>query len=237
VLEGCGTVIDFGIVHYYPGHDPRSMLAAPRRDLRPAVENLRADFAALGGDDHERIEIVMTEVGSPPGLDWSDHSREERHSLGLFALDAYLTSFELGMVNVDWLELHNGTFLTENNPTARGPAYFGTQLATLLASPGDSLVTSTSDRGPLVVHASRRADGRLGILLSNTHARGTGGAIVTVSVSGAELPSSGERYDFSPLTGTSGTLAGPEQVEGFANPFTLELQPYQATLFVLGDAR
>jgi hypothetical protein len=160
----------------------------------------------------------------------------EQHSLGLFALDAYLTSFEQGMVNVDWLELHNGTFLSERDPMARGPAYFGTQLASFLASPGDTLVAATSDRGPLVVHASRRADGRVGILLSNTHSRGTGDAIVTVTVSGADLPSTGERYDYVPLSSSPGTLEGPRPVEGFTNPFTLELLPYQATLLLLGDA-
>jgi hypothetical protein len=234
VLEGCGTVIDFGIVHYYPGHDPRSMLAAPRRDIPPVVANLRADFETYGGAEPERIEIVMTEVGSPPGLNWRDHARVERHSLGLFALDAYLTSFEQGMIHVDWLELHNGTFLAENDPEARGPAYFGTQLASLLAAPGDTLVATTSDRGPLVVHASRRADGRVGILLSNTHARGTGDAIVTVSVSGVDLPPDGERYDYAPLESVAGTLSGPTPVEGMTSPFTLELVPYQATLLLLG---
>jgi hypothetical protein len=236
VLEACGTVIDFGIVHYYPGTDPRSMLAAPRRDIPPTVENLRIDFETFGGDDPERIEIVMTEVGSPPGLDWRGHAPVERHSLGLFALDVYLTSFEQGMVNVDWLELHNGTFLSENDPLARGPAYYGTQLAALLAAPGDTLVAAGSDRGPLVVHASRRADGRVGILLSNTHALGTGDASVTVTVSGADLPATGERYDYAPHGATAGALEGPTPVEGLTNPFTLHLQPYHARLLLLGDA-
>jgi hypothetical protein len=236
VLGGCGAVIDFGIVHYYPGHDPRSMLAAPRRDIAPVIENLRTDFDIHGGENPDRIEIVMTEVGSPPGLNWGDHPRADYHSLGLFALDVYLTSFEQGLVNVDWLELHNGTFLREGNPMARGPAYYGTQLANLLASPGDVLVAATSDRGPLVVHASRRADGRLGILLSNTHARGTGDAIVSVNVSGADLPPNGERYDFAPTETSAGVLVGPTPVDGMTSPFTIELVPFQATLFVMGEA-
>jgi hypothetical protein len=236
VLRECGTVIDFGIIHYYPGRDPRSMLAGPRRDIAPAVANLRADFQTYGGDDPERIEITMTEVGSPPGLDFRQHARVELHSRGLLALDAYLTSFEHGIVNVDWLELHNGTFLAEGDPEARGAAYHGTKLVSLLAAPGDTLVSTASDRGPLVVHASRRADGRVGILLSNTHAPGIGDAIVTVTVSGQDLPPSGERYDFAPDGENPGTLVGPRAVEGLTNPFMLELSPYQATLLLLGDA-
>jgi hypothetical protein len=236
VLAACGSVIDFGIVHYYPGKDPRSMLAGPRQDIALTAQSLRADFDVHGGDDPDRIEIVMTEVGSPPPLDWGAHPPVERHSLGLFALDVYLTSFEQGFANVDWLELHNGTFLSERDPDARGPAYFGTQLASFLAAPGDALVATSSDRGPLVVHASRRADGRVGIVLSNTHARGTGDAIVTVAVSGADLPPNGERYDFVPREDSAGTLSGPAPVEGFGNPFTIELAPYQATLLLLGDA-
>jgi len=236
VLGECGTVIDFGIVHFYPGQDPRSMLAAPRRDLPLVAESLRDSFAEFGGDNPERIEMTMTEVGSPPGLDWARHAAVERHSLGLFALDVYLTSFEVGFTNVDWLELHNGTFLSERAATTRGPAYYGTELASTLASPGDSLVRADSTLAPLVVHASRRADGRYGVLLANLHARGTGVAIVTVTLEGAEVPPDGVRYDYVPGESSPGALTGPEPFTELSSPFTIELVPYQATLLLFGDA-
>jgi hypothetical protein len=236
VLRECGSVIDFGIVHFYPGQDPRGMLAASRRDLPLVTQSLRESFAELGGDNPERIEITMTEVGSPPGLDWSRYPSVERHSLGLFALDVYLTAFENGFSNVDWLELHNGTFLSERAATVRGPAYYGTELAFLLAKPGDTLFRATSTLDPIAVHAAEQASGRRGIVLANTHARGTGVAIVTVTVEGAELPTYGERYDFVPGETTPGELTGPEPFDGFENPFTIELQPYQATLLLFGDA-
>jgi hypothetical protein len=236
VLAECGEVIDFGIVHFYPGQDPRGMLAAPKRDLPLVADSLRQSFESYGGDDPSRIEIAMTEVGSPPGLDWSRYAQVERHSLGLFALDVYLTSFANGIMNVDWLELHNGTFLSERSDTARGPAYYGIQMAYTLAAPGDTLVATDSGLGPLVVHAARRADGRFGVLLSNTHSRGTGEAIVTVSLDGADLSSSGMRYDLAPDENAPGVLTGPEPFEELESTFTIELMPYQATLLLFDEA-
>jgi len=237
VLGECGTVIDFGIVHFYPGNDPRSMLAAPQRDLPLVAESLRASFAEFGGDNPERIEMTMTEVGSPPGLDWARHASVQRHSLGLFALDVYLTSFTVGFTNVDWLELHNGTFLSERAATARGPAYYGTELASTLVSPGDSLVRTSSNLAPIVVHAARRADGTYGVLLANTHSPGTGIAIVTVTLDGADdVSTDGVRYDYVPGESSPGVLAGPEPFTELASPFTLELVPYQATLLLFGTA-
>ncbi len=234
VLSQCGSVIDFGIVHYYPGQDPRSMLAGPRNDIPSIADSLWAAFAAQGGEDPARIELAVTEVGSPPGLDWSNYPAKDRQSLGLFAMDAALSFFEHGASNVDWLELHNGTFLSEGSSAARGPAYQGLSLAAKLAEPGDALVSVESSYAPLVVHAARRADGRLGLLLANTLAPDTYRAVVTIDVTGADLPSDAERFDYVPGESTPGIVTGPEPFDAAEGPLTVELEPYQATLLLFG---
>jgi hypothetical protein len=234
VLSVCGSAIDFGIVHYYPGHDPASLLAAPRRQIQSIVDELFAQFASYGGENFERIGIAVTELGPGVGLDFREFP-EDRHAIGLFALDAYLSFLRAGAFNVDWLELHNGTFLSEYS-NARGHAYYGIELAHRLAEPGDALLATTSSAGALVVHAARKADGRVGLLVTNTRARGNPDTRVTIDVTGGVLGTTGERYDFAPAESGPSPLVGPEPITDFTTPFSLSIPPYQATLFLLDPA-
>jgi hypothetical protein len=210
----------------------------------------------------------MSEVGTgievPRGQNrahplWGDLDRS--HAAGIFAVDMYLTAAELGFVNVDWLELHNGTFLNEPDPDefhAKGPAFTGIQVAHLLAAPGDRLVTATSTKPSLVAHASVRADGRVGVLLINTQAPEAGSERVTVTIDGASVRGAGERYDYlpaanepvagaapdasaaeagapdgAPVNAPNGAVVGPEPFSGMQSPFTIELRPYAVTLLLL----
>jgi len=47
---------------------------------------------------------------------------------------------ENGAVSINWLELHNGTFLDANNTP--GLVYFGIQLVHRLVRPNDTFVAS-----------------------------------------------------------------------------------------------
>ena len=237
VLAACAASIDFGIVHFYPGQDPSSLLAAPRLQIAASFADLRQRFVDSAGDHAADIELAVTEVGPGASVDWSRYPSVARHAQGLFALDAYLTFFAEGATNVDWLELHNGTFLSDRN-SSRGPAYYGIALAHLLAAEGDTLVATTSAQGSIVAHAALRADGSLGILLVNTQAPASDGSIepvdVPVTSAGDDFPTSGYRYDYAPLASAPGVIEGPVAMNQVTTPFTLTLAPYQATLVVLG---
>jgi hypothetical protein len=278
VIAECGEDIDFGIVHWYPNppsgpmaDDPTAnslyrlsgLLGYPRSQMPIMVSRLRETFAEFAGDNADNIEIVMTEVGTGVRVPMGRNGGINRgQAMGIFAADMYLTAAELGFVNVDWLELHNGTFLNEGTQ-AKGPAFSGIQLARMLAGPGDTLVTATTDKPDLVAHASRREDGRVGVLVINTRAPEQSSVIATVTIEGGAVGASGERYDYFPVAptppttdggmpatdggtadagspyspvGASGTITDPITFSDMQSPFTVELPPYGVSLFVFDPA-
>jgi hypothetical protein len=218
------------------------------------VRTLRELIDEYSGENADNVEIVMTEVGTGVSVPRGRNGGLDRgQAMGIFAADMYLTAAEQGFVNVDWLELHNGTFLDEAPMPSKGPAFNGIRMAHLLADPGDTLVGVDSDVPSLVVHAARRQDGRVAVMLVNTQAPELDRARVTVSFAGAEVDSSGERYDYAPLplppspeegddadagadplliAGKSGPIEGPTRFSNLRSPFTVEIPQYGVTVLL-----
>jgi hypothetical protein len=260
VLRASGGVIDFAIVHWYPNPSALSgLLVLPTRTIPTMESRLRESLDAHAGARAGEIELVMTEVGPNDGLRdqvQAVGAANRSQTIGLFALDAYLTLIEHGFTNVDWLELHNGSFLSEARLDAmhrKGPAYNGIRMAHLLAGPGDRLVTATAEPSTLVVHAAVRKDGKVGVLLSNTQAPEQSRAIVTLEVTGGSVGSSGERWEYfaNPsqvpqppdagssdggpvecriLRGANGTVTGPTPFADTESP--VEVPPYGVVLLI-----
>jgi hypothetical protein len=277
VLRECGPIIDFVIVHWYPNppsapqeDDPTEntlfrvagLLTYPRTQMPIMMSRLRESISEFGEENANNVEVVMTEVGTGIRVPQSSSGGLDRgHAMGMFAADMYLTAAEQGFVNVDWLELHNGTFLNERTQQ-KGPAFNGIQMARLLAAPGDRLVAAQSNTPSLIAHASVRDDGRIGVLLINTQAPELRVANVTIDLGGASVARSGDRYDYLPLAhpmpdgGTpdggmpeagapdagvrlnaaSGTVTGPTPISDVESPFTLEVPPYGVTLLLFDPA-
>lgn len=231
VIAECGEIIDFAIVHWYPASSASGLLRAPGATIPVMVDELRMAFETLAPAQAPRIELAMTELG--PGVEGGALSPLSQ-ARGLFATDSYLSLLEHGFFNVDWLELHNGSFLSERGP-ARGPAFPGIQLAHRLAAPGDALVQTTSNRDRIVAHAARRSDGTLGILVINTmtpedDAEPTS---VLLEMASGDLFRVRERFDYAPgPDGESGVVEGPSQVSDLGDPPRIAVEPYQAVLLV-----
>src|ERR1043166_5693203 len=102
-------------------------------------------------------------------------------AVGLFAADVYLTLAEYGVINVDWAGLHGSGFLDDSNKP--GPAYFGAQLVFALMNFNDAILTTSSTSPMLTVHASKRADGNIGLMLINKD--GANATTVKISLKGA----------------------------------------------------
>lgn len=220
VLTECGAVIDFGIIHWYSGESPSALLASVDEEIPIMTSELFAAFERHGGSDWERIELALTEVG--PGLNYPRTGAGQ--PAGLFAADTYLSAIAHGIMNVDWLELHNGSFLSERSP-AKGHAFQGIRLAHLTAPPGASLVALDSNLGFVDGHAARTATG-VNVLLFNRSERQR--AEVVVGFEGAgDLSSRGElyRYRRGPEL-ASGDIEGPDTVRLEGDGITLELEPY-----------
>ena len=150
-------------------------------------------------------------------------------SVGLFAADVYLTLAEYGVINVDWAELHSGGFLDDSNKP--GPAYYGAQLVFALMNFNDALLTSSSSSPMLSVHASKRADGALGIMLINKD--GNNATTVKISLKGAATAVKGARFDYGKTNPPEGNSVVGKQMEGLGPTFSVSMPPYTATVILI----
>ncbi|MCS7475641.1 cellulose binding domain-containing protein [Umezawaea endophytica] len=183
VLSIAGPVVDFGIVHWYPtgSTGPESL----------SKTNRIADFVRMTREQatryaHKDLPIALTEVNTSYGMNTQPGA--------LFAADAFATLLENGVFTVDWWNVHNGPtsfstiagqpdyadfgLLSSAGCLADGticqPAlntpfapYHALAMTSRFAGPGDQLVQAAASDPLVKVHASRKRDGGLAVLLVN----------------------------------------------------------------------
>jgi hypothetical protein len=229
VLAECADEIDFAIIHWYPRET--GYLQAPSDQIPKMFPELGRSFREHAPDRADDIEVVVTEVGNPVGA-----SGEAREVGGLFAADAYLAFITQGATNVAWLELHNGTFLSERDDR-RGPAFLGISLAHRVAAAGDALVRATSSRDDvLAVHAGKRQDESVTVMLVNAATRTV--AEVTVEIAGEGLAKGAEVYRYRPrAAGEAGDrIDGPVTLDGSDDRWQVTVEPESLTVLVIPPA-
>jgi alpha-L-arabinofuranosidase len=202
VLAQCATNIDFVIAHSYPYNgslDNGTGLLPIPGTLYPEMINgtsphtgtsagLRDEIAAQRSDA-TNVQIFITEFNYDGTL--TNYVNAEPiigPATSLFAADSYLTWFELGVANVDWLEMSADTYLGGNSPPTAGDTYYAVQLAHGMAGAGDQLVSATSTNSQLRIHAAVQQSGKIGVLLLNENMTNTD--TVTVSIPNAALGAS-----------------------------------------------
>jgi autotransporter-associated beta strand protein len=235
VLAQCGNNIDFGIVHWYPdgyntnsGTDSNSLLAQPRIQIPLMINGttsgvdtganagLRDLFYTYRTDHGINTEIFVTETDGTYAIERVD---------GLFAADMYASFLENGVTNIDWLELHSGSFLTDTNTP--NYAYFGIQSVSKMQKPGDDIVAASSNDNGIRAHAALQADGTMAVMVINTNTSGS--STVNVSITGDALKTSGVRYT------TDGDSASTQSsVSGVGNSFSVSV-PYRSIYVYLLD--
>jgi hypothetical protein len=219
-LAECGAEIDFVMIHWYPS-PPASgrgiyLFDLPRREIPAIREELEASFATCCSERTEPLEIAVTELG--PNVSSNPSAVET----ALFSTEAYITFFEHGIFNVDWLELHNGSFLSERNFGHRGPAYKGLRIASAFVRPGDRFVQAESSlQNGVRAHAAVRPDGSVAVLLINLTSESQASA--RVEIGGPALSENAERYDYT-SSGSDGQVSGPTPMT-VANVFSLVIAP------------
>jgi hypothetical protein len=224
VLAACGMNIDFAIIHWYPSSTAAGLMQAAEREVPNMFAALSSLFAAVG-PRATPIQVAVTEMGPAPGIQISS---QQGQMLGVFVTEGYLSMFEHGVFNVDFLELHKGGFLSSPGER-KGPAYKAIQMMHELAKPGDALVSTTSSTPEIAVHAATRADGSLGVMLVNTSA--TANVTVTATLDGDVRFSSVKRFDYTPSSGASdGSIQGPTDASDLASPFTIRVPLYSIAL-------
>ena len=217
VLTNCANDIDFVILHYYPNGSASSILAQPPT-IPSQVQSVYAEMSnEIGSTLTSRLGFAITETGA---------GTNTGVVVSLWAADNYLGWIENGAFNVDYQILHDD-ILDDSQVPAH--AYYGAQMAHLLANTNDTLVTAASDQSIVHVHAASRQDGRVGVMLLNTSPTATN--TVNVSIFGPALATNGTAYIFG-ATNFIGTDDAPSYpvatnaVSGVGNSFAVAVPPY-----------
>ncbi len=182
VLSIAGPSVDFAILHWYPASGPEAL--AKTDQIGDALWLVRQQIAAYAGG--RQLGIAVTEMNTGYGMNTQPGA--------LFAADAYADMLAGGVFTVDWWDVHNGItaastvagqpdyadfgLLSSANcladQTACEPAvntpfapYFGLAMTSRFASPGDQFLRAASSDPLVKVHAARRANGDLAVLLLN----------------------------------------------------------------------
>ncbi len=169
VMAECGKIVDFVILHWNVDNvlppdwkklDEAAVLRAPQVVLPKIGGELVELFHKYSGENASKMQFVVTEVGTTPFASVSAPVTQ-----GLFAADAYASLMEMGAATIDWADLHGSHFLDDKN--VQGPAYYGIQMVHLLANINDQLVEAKTSVASLTVHAAKRADGSVAVMLIN----------------------------------------------------------------------
>ena len=184
VLSILGSQTSCVIVHYYPGGSSTAGMLTDPSDISTIVSTLHSEISQYAGVSASSVKILVTETNSTIDMDTQPGA--------LFTADNYMTWLENGATNVDYWDEHNGASAAStvdgetdygdegifSNGSSIGGAtepavdapfapYYGIEMLSKLGSPGDEMVTSTSSNALVRVHAVRRADGGLDVLIGN----------------------------------------------------------------------
>ena len=217
LLQAVGTNADFIIIHWYPGSDTASTLAASATIPSTLTSTFTELTNILGAARASQMKAAVTETGA---------GNATGAAVALYTADNYLTWIENGVINVDYQILH--TDILQNNQTP-GHAYYGAMMSHLLANVGDTFLKTTFAQSELRVHATTRQDGKTGIMLVNMDPLID--IYATVNISGTNLAYSGTKYQFG-LTNYVGANDNPtypvstNTVTGLGNSFTVLVPAY-----------
>jgi hypothetical protein len=205
-----GTTFDFGIFHYYPGTfeaaTATQLFTLPQVNFPALLSGAKASIKEYCTNSGS-VQFFVTETNDNFGL----ASGTPADVLGLYAAHDFLTALENGIANVDWLELHNSYLSGSEQPQ---PAYYGIEMAHILANVGDTLVSASSTSSTIIAHATSKANGQTGVFLLNGSSSNS--ASVEINVNGSSVAGTATQYSYgvnttqsvAALPGTSVTISG-----------------------------
>ncbi|MBF8377873.1 alpha-L-arabinofuranosidase [Alicyclobacillus mali] len=196
VLKALGPYIDFVDVHWYPetpGQETDAGLLADTDQIPAMVAELKREINAYAGSNAKNIQIFVTETNS---VSYNPGQQSTNLPEALFLADDLAGFVQAGAANVDWWDLLNGAednytspslygqnlfgdygLLSSGQTTPKGvqeppeytplPPYYGFQLVSDFARPGDTFLGSASSQSDIDVHAVREPNGDISLMLVN----------------------------------------------------------------------
>ncbi|MEV6643645.1 cellulose binding domain-containing protein [Amycolatopsis sp. NPDC051371] len=181
VLSIAGPHIDFAVLHWYPGGSTAAEALSKTEQVDDMIYLAREQITRYAG---RSLGIALTETNTPVGMNTQPGA--------LFAAEAYASLLENGVFTVDWWDTHNGATALSTvagypdygdfgllssatcldggcEPALNTPfaPYYGLKMVSTFARPGDQFVRAAADDPLLDVHAVRRPDGDLAVLMVN----------------------------------------------------------------------
>ena len=151
-----------------------------------------------------RIAFAPAGVATWPKV---DHPVSE----ALYVADVYALLAESGSANITTMEL-SGDYMLSSDRKKLGPVFYGMQMLHAVAHlPGDLLLDATSSSGKLLVHAVKRRDGVLGILLVNEDP--SSAVTARISISGGRVGKRARRLDYGQVQQKAGTGFVPVDIK------------------------
>lgn len=206
----------------------------------PGGNGLHYDFSQLTHDLVDKYKKFCPSNHQPPlaitSLGMAQWMPAKNPTVGaLFSADAVATLLEFGAYTVVWSPIHapSPSFLDAKDQPQ--PAYYGIKLIHQIAAPGDAFVGATSSLDTLAVHAVKRRDGGLALLLINKDLARS--AIATVSVNGYNYATKGTRYDYGKLTVEAGKTITEAPIDHLGPTFTVEVPRYGVTAIIIPKAQ
>jgi len=184
-LSSNNAAPDFAIHHVYPeytGQDSDPFLLQASVSWPSDAADLRQQITDYVGSGGTNIELVCTENNSNSG-----NQGKQSTSLvnGLYYADSLGHLMQTEFNSLVWWDLRNGTDTSGsfdatlygwrtygdlgmvNGATNRDPTFYAAKLMRDFISPGDTIVSATSDYLLLSAYAARRADGAVNVLVLN----------------------------------------------------------------------
>jgi hypothetical protein len=149
----------------------------------------------------------------------------------LWLADTYALLIETGSVSANWGEMYGDTILSADHKRM-APAFYGLEMLHILVhAPGDVLVNASSSSPLLSVHASRRRDGYVGLMLVNKDPEAA--ATVKVSFKGGVPGTAGKRFEYGNAQFSAGGQLATTPFTAGGAEFSVTVPAYSITDIVL----
>lgn len=206
--------------------DEQNLLTATPANFSNILNPMLDDYQKFCPKDHfPRLAFASAGIAT-----WAKATHPAVKAL--WVADAYALLIESGTLNIDWMEMYGDSMLSADRKTV-GPAFYGLQMLHILAhSPGDVfLEANASNSSMLSVHATRRRDGFLGLMLINKDPKNP--ILVKATFKNGTVGGAGKRFDYgaAQLAAGASPVSAPFTASG--NEFTVTVPAYSVTDILL----
>lgn len=183
VLSIAGPSVDFAILHWYPGGSSATESLSKTQQVTDITWLARQQITKYAG---KNLGIALSEINAGYGINTQPGA--------LFAADAYASLLENGVFSVDWWNVHNGPgtvttvagqpdfndfgLLSSGSCPSEGTTcepplntpfapYYAISMLSKATGAGAQFIKAASSDPLVKVHAARKANGDLAVILIN----------------------------------------------------------------------